>query len=109
MVTEAKLKLIRENWRLKYSAYFVLCPLRSNLKFVPDSVAVKYAANDTVSNLLSVIDNRKFRNNKQNLAVCIKPIHYNFNNVSGLESNFQNFEFKTFTLFSSHEYLNSSN
>lgn len=36
----ARVKVIRENWNLKYSAVFILCPLKLSILDVPYSVSI---------------------------------------------------------------------
>ena len=36
----ARVKVIRENWNLKYSAVFILCPLKISVLDVPYSVSI---------------------------------------------------------------------
>ncbi len=90
-------KLIRENWNLKYSAYFILCPLIDNLP-VPDAVSILIVESNGVkngnklpSNNLIVHNNLKSRsrvikNNLDitNIAVCVKPLHYDYEKVLNL-------------------------
>jgi len=90
-------KLIRENWNLKYSAYFILCPLINNLP-VPDAVSILVKQSNSVndqnklpSNRLLVHNNPKSRSRvmKNNfdltqIAVCVKPMHYEYDKVLNL-------------------------
>lgn len=89
-------KVIRENWNLKYSAYFVLCLLGNNP--VPDTVSVLAKANgNSATNQLVVhthplmiapkLRRRAAHSSPQQLlsnnsfAVCVKPLHYDYNKV----------------------------
>ncbi|XP_050311085.1 beta-1,4-galactosyltransferase galt-1 [Anthonomus grandis grandis] len=80
----AKLKVIRENWNLRYSACFVMCPLKANLT-IPTAVSVVARLKDPPSNVLSVINNFNVSNNVKlpgaidKFAVCVKPLHFNYN------------------------------
>ncbi|KAG7302872.1 hypothetical protein JYU34_012855 [Plutella xylostella] len=81
---KAKVKAIRENWSMKYSATFVLCLLRdSGLR--PDdtvgaSVAVVTAAMPTQppTNLLVVRSTDPKPGIEGTLHVCVKPLHYSY-------------------------------
>lgn len=73
-------QVIRENWNLKYSACFVLCPLRAN-QTAPLSVSVVSRLRVPPSNHLWVHALPTTTNTTGKLAVCIKPLHYNYNKV----------------------------
>lgn len=84
--------LIRENWNLNYSAFFILCPLKEQYS-VPDAVSVierKRLINDSSyqpSNWLNVENNFKLKQDKNNtneIAVCVKPIHYSYDKILNL-------------------------
>ncbi|KAJ3625269.1 hypothetical protein MTP99_018827 [Tenebrio molitor] len=76
---QAKIKVIRENWNLKYSACFVLCPLLAN-QSVPASVSVVSKIKSSPTNLLTVINNYNDSGKPSNrFAVCIKPLHFDYN------------------------------
>uniref|UniRef100_A0A1B6MGL9 Glycosyltransferase family 92 protein n=1 Tax=Graphocephala atropunctata TaxID=36148 RepID=A0A1B6MGL9_9HEMI len=72
-----KVRVIRENWNLKYSACFVLCPLRGN-QTAPGSVSVVSRLRVAPSNHLLVHAPSPTVNITGRLAVCIKPLHYNY-------------------------------
>ncbi|XP_030758762.1 beta-1,4-galactosyltransferase galt-1 [Sitophilus oryzae] len=83
----AKLKIIRENWNLRYSACFVMCPLRANLS-VPVAVSVVAKLKDPPTNMLNVINNLNESNWKApsmnsapigRFGVCVKPLHFDYN------------------------------
>ncbi|KAF7267066.1 uncharacterized protein LOC143202028 [Rhynchophorus ferrugineus] len=83
----AKIKVIRENWNLRYSACFVMCPLRANLT-VPTAVSVVAKLKDSPTNMLHVINNINESNWKSNtlnnppigrFGVCVKPLHFDYN------------------------------
>lgn len=92
-VVKAVNKLIRENWNLKYSAYFIMCPLDNNNP-VPDAVSVILKHNrDSESilpaNRLIVRNHPKFRarskqSNSNNIAICVKPMHYHYDKLVNL-------------------------
>ncbi|KAL7738715.1 hypothetical protein ACLKA6_007477 [Drosophila palustris] len=50
----ARVKIIRENWNLKYSACFVLCPVRAPLLDVPQYVSVVSRLRAPPGNLLTL-------------------------------------------------------
>ena len=90
--------MIRENWNLKYSAYFILCPLLYGSP-VPDAVSVLIRDANKLNNKVNeetlmpsnrlLVHNRpqSKRNNQmseQNIAVCIKPLHYDYNRALNL-------------------------
>lgn len=89
----AKVKVIRENWNLKYSACFVICPLPNESPItgvkdslmtitVPETVSVVAKLGAQPTNRLLIQnrpDDRPRR--RENLAICIKPLHYNYNRV----------------------------
>ncbi|KFM72270.1 hypothetical protein X975_10615, partial [Stegodyphus mimosarum] len=77
-------RLIRENWNLKYSAYFILCPLKQVNVPVPNHVSIIRQGDNTVSNKLVVHDNKKLYTKPEGIAVCIKPLHYEYNKVKNL-------------------------
>ncbi|RWS12070.1 uncharacterized protein B4U79_02859 [Dinothrombium tinctorium] len=85
VLVKAVNKPIRENWNLKYSAYFVFCILGDHE--VPDAVSV-VAKNKTHSNHLIVHNHPRTRRlleaNAIDFAVCVKPLHYEYNNVTRL-------------------------
>ncbi|XP_063229480.1 uncharacterized protein LOC134534813 [Bacillus rossius redtenbacheri] len=78
----AKVKVIRENWNLKYSACFVLCPLRGNLT-APASVSVVSRLRAAPANRLSVRGAESRAGNSSapeaSVAVCVKPLHFTYN------------------------------
>ncbi|XP_015904753.1 beta-1,4-galactosyltransferase galt-1 [Parasteatoda tepidariorum] len=77
-------RLIRENWNLKYSAYFILCPLKQPL--IPTHVSIIKQSETllTVGNKLLVRNNKKLYKKPEGVAVCIKPLHYEYNKVKNL-------------------------
>ncbi|XP_031355186.1 uncharacterized protein LOC116179532 [Photinus pyralis] len=74
----AKIKVIRENWNLKYSACFVLCPLQAN-QTAPFAVSVVVRLLSPPANLLTVNDNYNDTKATNKFGVCIKPLHYEYN------------------------------
>ena len=92
----ASISIIRENWNLKYSACFVICPLfteqasyKSVGTVVPDSVSVIPVVSNNyidinVTNRLPVINSKNGGTgtnevNKTDIGVCVKPIHFHYN------------------------------
>jgi len=81
-------QVIRENWNLKYSACFILCPLRQNLS-APHSVSVVSRLRLPPANHL-LVRNADWDPDLRNvsagipdkMAICVKPIHFNYNQVS---------------------------
>ncbi|XP_054168180.1 uncharacterized protein LOC128965498 [Oppia nitens] len=90
-------KLIHENWNLKYSAYFILCPLFTHIP-VPDAVSLfigdyHHINEQTLMHSNKLFIHNKFETNSQpidnqpnaeHIAVCIKPLHYHYNKVLNL-------------------------
>lgn len=74
----AKIKVIRENWNLKYSACFVLCPLQPN-QTAPFAVSVVVRLFHPPANLLAVNNNYNDTQPVNKFGVCIKPLHYEYN------------------------------
>ena len=99
-VVKASVWAIRENWNLKYSAAFVMCPLRRRQRGpeqaaagaggVPEAVSI-FASQDGLAgatNLLPVL-NRNYAADKgsidpSSVGVCVKPIHFDYNKTGEL-------------------------
>lgn len=92
------LQVIRENWNLKYSACFVMCPLTN--KTIPAAVSIVARTRDPPANLLAVINNHNETAlgmasagvsgpAQYKFGVCVKPLHFEYNRVS-----YTQFEFK---------------
>ncbi|XP_076646085.1 uncharacterized protein LOC143355276 [Halictus rubicundus] len=81
----AKVKVIRENWNLKYSACFVICPLPKESPAtdrVPETVSVVARLKAAPTNRILVQNRPETRTeDKELLAVCVKPLHYDYNRV----------------------------
>ncbi|CAD7086486.1 unnamed protein product [Hermetia illucens] len=86
----ARVKIIRENWNLKYSACFVLCPLRAPGLYVPQAVSVVSRLRAPPGNILTVRNTDQdsdFTNRTRSptqdipnkMAVCVKPFHFSYN------------------------------
>ncbi|CAG9762979.1 unnamed protein product [Ceutorhynchus assimilis] len=80
--------LIKEHWSLPYSAYFITCPLDDSKG--PDAVSLLTSSEESPKNILKVIKN--YNEDKlwdpdslspslSKLAVCVKPLHYDYNKV----------------------------
>ncbi|XP_076314683.1 beta-1,4-galactosyltransferase galt-1-like [Tachypleus tridentatus] len=74
-------KLIQENWNLKYSAYFVLCPLSKALPMLPEKVSIISSENAEITNWLVVHNNKQNFTPPHGIAVCVKPVHYDYNKL----------------------------
>lgn len=108
----AQVKTIREHWNLRYSAAFILCPLREVRGARPDFVSVSseqrpaladyawpratatrdefnasyghWSASPT-GNILPVVASRSPSSPAEHeLTVCVKPLHYNFDRAGQL-------------------------
>lgn len=81
----AKVKVIRENWNLKYSACFVICPLPKEsimADSIPEAVSVVAKLRATPTNRILVLNRPEDRfKDREPLAVCVKPLHYDYNRV----------------------------
>lgn len=78
-------QVIRENWNLKYSACFVICPLPKEsptMDKVPEAVSVVARLRAVPTNRILIQNRLESRmNDKDALAVCVKPLHYYYNRV----------------------------
>uniref|UniRef100_T1J425 Glycosyltransferase family 92 protein n=1 Tax=Strigamia maritima TaxID=126957 RepID=T1J425_STRMM len=87
VIVGATNKVIRENWNLKYSAHFVLCPLFlynvGRTVNVPDELSVLARPGDEPGNRLKVRNlwaaAAAHAEPSDGFAVCVKPLHYQFN------------------------------
>lgn len=81
-------QVIRENWNLKYSACFVICPLPKESPAtdrVPETVSVVARLKAAPTNRILVQNRPESRtDDKELLAVCVKPLHYDYNRVRGI-------------------------
>lgn len=86
----ARVKVIRENWNLKYSAVFVLCPLRIAYLEVPFAVSVVSKLRQPPGNVLQVrntdwdadFSNRSVQEIPNRMGICVKPLHFDYDQVS---------------------------
>lgn len=97
------MKVIRENWNLKYSACFVLCPLMKTAgakgvdskELVPYAVSVVSKLHSPPGNVLQVhhrdvgtkkssfgANDSKSTATPNSIGVCIKPLHFDYDSVS---------------------------
>ncbi|XP_035795180.1 uncharacterized protein LOC118468469 isoform X1 [Anopheles albimanus] len=82
----ARVKIIRENWNLKYSACFILCPIRGPYPEIPHAVSVVSKIRAAPGNVLMLrntdndpdFTNRTFSNVPNSIGVCVKPLHFNY-------------------------------
>ncbi|XP_040168091.1 uncharacterized protein LOC120903000 isoform X1 [Anopheles arabiensis] len=82
----ARVKIIRENWNLKYSACFILCPIRGPYPEIPHAVSVVSKIRAAPGNVLMLrntdndpdFTNRTFSNIPNSIGVCVKPLHFNY-------------------------------
>lgn len=78
-------QVIRENWNLKYSACFVICPLPKESPTadkVPEAVSVVARLRAIPTNRILVQNRLESRtSDKEALAICVKPLHYYYNRV----------------------------
>lgn len=81
-------KIVRENWNLRYSACFVACPLTVNKNGKqpippPESVSIMADPGGNATNKLTIhnleVDKEKV---KDSFAVCVKPLHFDYNNIN---------------------------
>ena len=81
-------KVIRENWNLRFSACFIACPLtivKNGKQPIPppESVSVMTDPGGNATNKLTVL-NLDVDKDKVNdsFAVCVKPLHFDYNNIN---------------------------
>lgn len=95
VIVKASVWAIRENWNLKYSAAFVLCPLDNAESAVvdvpvPDAVSVFVGedGSEGATNLMPVLNRdyavAKNKIDSSSVGVCVKPIHFVYNKTSEL-------------------------
>ncbi|XP_050346328.1 uncharacterized protein LOC126770803 [Nymphalis io] len=81
---KARVKPIRENWNLRYSATYVLCLLRDSGIKPQETVgaSLSIVANTTPNrpptNLLTVRDTEPKTGIEETLHVCVKPFHFSY-------------------------------
>lgn len=82
----ARVRTIRENWNLKYSAVFVLCPLKGLASEIPYAVSVVYRLRHPPGNVLLLkntdsdpdFKNRSVTDIPQRIGICVKPMHFDY-------------------------------
>ncbi|XP_064477949.1 uncharacterized protein LOC135391579 [Ornithodoros turicata] len=72
-------KLIRENWNLRYSAFFLLCPVPAGPW--PDTVAVVRINDRNLPGNMLQVHKLQPSTPKEDIAVCVKPIHYDYDKL----------------------------
>ncbi|CAG9584447.1 unnamed protein product [Danaus chrysippus] len=84
LTLKARVKPIRENWNLKYSATYVLCLLRDTgvkpQETIGASVSIvsNTSPNRPPTNLLIVRDTEPKSGIEETLHVCVKPFHFSY-------------------------------
>lgn len=82
--------MIRENWNLKYSACFVLCPVTASDITVPYAVSVVSKLHSPPGNILLVrntdddvdlVNTTHITNIPDEIGVCVKPFHFDYDSV----------------------------
>jgi len=75
---------IHENWNLLYSAFFILCPLENYS--LPDAISIFITDSAKISNYLVINNKPNSRRHlvKDSIALCVKPMHYDYNRVFNL-------------------------
>ncbi|XP_035432407.2 uncharacterized protein LOC118264116 isoform X1 [Spodoptera frugiperda] len=90
LTLKAKVKAIRENWNLKFSATYVLCLLADSGVKPHETVGASVAVlatdklNSLPTNLLIVQDTEPKPGIEENLHICVKPFHFSFNRFDWL-------------------------
>ncbi|CAK1596128.1 unnamed protein product [Parnassius mnemosyne] len=84
LTLKARVKPIRENWNLKYSATYVLCLLRGSGVKPQETVGASLSVlassspNRPPTNLLTVLDTEPKSGIEETLHVCVKPFHFSY-------------------------------
>ncbi|KAF0311571.1 Glycosyltransferase family 92 protein F13G3.3 [Amphibalanus amphitrite] len=86
LLVDAEVKNIRENWNLKYSAVFVLCPMSGGGTGDerPVSVTVTAAPREDAHNRLLVQNREPVEAPSRSIGVCVKPLHFRYDAVAQL-------------------------
>ncbi|XP_068247662.1 uncharacterized protein [Palaemon carinicauda] len=88
LIVNGAIKVIRENWNLKYSACFIACPLtiyKNGKQPIPppESVSVMADPGGNATNKLRVMNLDVNKDEVKNgFAVCVKPLHFDYNNIN---------------------------
>ncbi|XP_052759566.1 uncharacterized protein LOC113513387 [Galleria mellonella] len=84
LTLKARVKAIRENWNMKYSATYVLCLLRDSGVKPQETVGASISVISSnwpgraPTNLLTVLDTEPKSGIEENLHICVKPFHYSY-------------------------------
>ncbi|XP_047472002.1 uncharacterized protein LOC125027158 isoform X1 [Penaeus chinensis] len=88
LIVNGAIKIIRENWNLKFSACFIACPLtiyKNGKQPIPppESVSVMADPGGNATNKLRVMNLDVNKEGvRDSFAVCVKPLHFDYNNVN---------------------------
>nr|XP_053639210.1 uncharacterized protein LOC128693520 [Cherax quadricarinatus] len=88
LIVNGAIKIIRENWNLKFSACFIACPLiiyKNGKQPIPppESVSIMADPGGNATNKLRVMNLDVNKEQvKNSFAVCVKPLHFDYNNVN---------------------------
>ncbi|KAG0715300.1 hypothetical protein GWK47_012269 [Chionoecetes opilio] len=88
LIVNGAIKIIRENWNLKFSACFIACPLtiyRHGKQPIPppESVSLMADPGGNATNKLRVLNLDVVKDEvRETFAVCVKPLHFDYNNVN---------------------------
>ncbi|XP_045123799.1 uncharacterized protein LOC123511821 isoform X2 [Portunus trituberculatus] len=88
LIVNGAIKIIRENWNLKFSACFIACPLtiyRNGKQPIPppESVSLMADPGGNATNKLRVLNLDVAKEEvRDTFAVCVKPLHFDYNNVN---------------------------
>lgn len=83
-------QIIRENWNLKYSACFVLCPITAPGLTVPHAVSIVSKLRSAPGNVLQVrntdddvdlVNTTHITKIPDKIGVCVKPFHFEYDSV----------------------------
>lgn len=88
LIVNGAVKIIRENWNLRYSACFIACPLtiyKNGKQPIPppESVSIMTYPGGNATNKL-IVRNLEINKNDvlDDFAICVKPIHFEYNNIN---------------------------
>ena len=86
LLVDAVVQNIRENWSLKYSAVFVLCPLPGDAvgDLRPAYVTVTASPRSDARNRLLVQNREPTELPTRSIGVCVKPLHFRYDAVTQL-------------------------
>ncbi|KAK2714536.1 hypothetical protein QYM36_008932 [Artemia franciscana] len=95
---QSNVKVIRENWNLKYSAVFIYCPMSNE---IPDFVSISsngslpfsrsFSSTESIDpktlvngNILPILNRNPPATTSELLGVCVKPFHFEWNQAINL-------------------------